>query len=224
MHDCRQPRRGAADPCSEVAVPRRATCGTMARACPARRRRRAVGGRRSALRPSGTFSTAMFEDRSYKRTFYSAPQSVTSLVAAFLEPTITVLAFCRGQRGVRRADRCARPDAVPAGLRAHLPRPQPLPRQAARTPRVDIVTSWLTPARHPGAVRLRDAQPAATSRATCCWRGRSSRRSLQWLAVWLGQAVAAHALVEPAGTAQPRSSSAPAPLGVKVARALAEQP
>ncbi|MFY9509386.1 MAG: undecaprenyl-phosphate glucose phosphotransferase [Rubrivivax sp.] len=32
----------------------------------------------------------MFEDRSYKRTFYSAPQSVTSLVAAFLEPTITV--------------------------------------------------------------------------------------------------------------------------------------
>jgi putative colanic acid biosynthesis UDP-glucose lipid carrier transferase len=35
----------------------------------------------------------MFEDRAYKRTFYSAPQSVTSLVAAFLEPTITVAAF-----------------------------------------------------------------------------------------------------------------------------------
>ncbi len=35
----------------------------------------------------------MFEDRSYKRTFYSAPQSVTSLVAAFLEPTIIVLAY-----------------------------------------------------------------------------------------------------------------------------------
>jgi putative colanic acid biosysnthesis UDP-glucose lipid carrier transferase len=35
----------------------------------------------------------MFEDRSYKRTFYSAPQSVTSLVAAFLEPTITVGLF-----------------------------------------------------------------------------------------------------------------------------------
>ncbi len=32
----------------------------------------------------------MFEDRGYKRTFYSAPQSVTSLVAAFLEPTVTV--------------------------------------------------------------------------------------------------------------------------------------
>jgi len=32
----------------------------------------------------------MFEDRGYKRTFYSAPQSVTSLVAAFLEPSIGV--------------------------------------------------------------------------------------------------------------------------------------
>ena len=35
----------------------------------------------------------MFEDRTYKRTFYNAPQSVTSLVAAFLEPSITVLVF-----------------------------------------------------------------------------------------------------------------------------------
>jgi putative colanic acid biosynthesis UDP-glucose lipid carrier transferase len=36
---------------------------------------------------------AMFEDRPYKRTFYSAPQSVTSLMAAFLEPAITVATF-----------------------------------------------------------------------------------------------------------------------------------
>ena len=35
----------------------------------------------------------MFEDRGYKRTFYSAPQSVTSLVAAFLEPSLTVIVF-----------------------------------------------------------------------------------------------------------------------------------
>ena len=35
----------------------------------------------------------MFEDRSYKRTFYSAPQSVQSLIAAFLEPSIIVLSF-----------------------------------------------------------------------------------------------------------------------------------
>jgi len=35
----------------------------------------------------------MFEDRSYKRTFYSAPQSVQSLIAAFLEPSLIVLCF-----------------------------------------------------------------------------------------------------------------------------------
>ena len=35
----------------------------------------------------------MFEDRSYKRTFYSAPQSVESLIAAFLEPGIIVLTY-----------------------------------------------------------------------------------------------------------------------------------
>ncbi len=35
----------------------------------------------------------MFEDRSYQRTFYSAPQSVTSLVAALLEPAVAVLSF-----------------------------------------------------------------------------------------------------------------------------------
>jgi putative colanic acid biosysnthesis UDP-glucose lipid carrier transferase len=35
----------------------------------------------------------MFEDRIYKRTFYSAPQSVTSFVAALLEPSITVGCF-----------------------------------------------------------------------------------------------------------------------------------
>ncbi|MBT9490210.1 MAG: undecaprenyl-phosphate glucose phosphotransferase [Rubrivivax sp.] len=35
----------------------------------------------------------MFEERNYKRNFYSAPQSVTSLVAAFLEPSIIVAVF-----------------------------------------------------------------------------------------------------------------------------------
>jgi putative colanic acid biosynthesis UDP-glucose lipid carrier transferase len=35
----------------------------------------------------------MFEDRSHPRTFFSAPQSVTSLVAAFLEPGLSIAAF-----------------------------------------------------------------------------------------------------------------------------------
>ncbi len=35
----------------------------------------------------------MFDDRSYQRTFFSAPQSVTSLIAAFLEPAIAVALY-----------------------------------------------------------------------------------------------------------------------------------
>ena len=35
----------------------------------------------------------MLDDRSYKRTFYNAPQSVTSLVAALLEPAVAVLSY-----------------------------------------------------------------------------------------------------------------------------------
>ncbi len=35
----------------------------------------------------------MFDDRSHTRTFFSAPQAVTSLVAAFLEPMITIAVF-----------------------------------------------------------------------------------------------------------------------------------
>ena len=35
----------------------------------------------------------MFEDRSYKRTFYSAPQSIESFIAAFLEPGLVVLCY-----------------------------------------------------------------------------------------------------------------------------------
>jgi putative colanic acid biosysnthesis UDP-glucose lipid carrier transferase len=35
----------------------------------------------------------MFEDRAYKRTFYSAPQSVTSLAAALLEPAVAVAVY-----------------------------------------------------------------------------------------------------------------------------------
>lgn len=35
----------------------------------------------------------MFEDRSHKRTFYSAPQSIQSFVAAILEPSLIVLTY-----------------------------------------------------------------------------------------------------------------------------------
>ena len=38
-------------------------------------------------------SVGLFDGRSYKRTFYTAPQSVTSLVAALLEPGVIVGVF-----------------------------------------------------------------------------------------------------------------------------------
>ncbi|MDZ5460397.1 undecaprenyl-phosphate glucose phosphotransferase [Azohydromonas lata] len=41
---------------------------------------------------------SMIAHRSYKRTFYSAPQSVTSLVAAFMEPTLAVAVFLLATR------------------------------------------------------------------------------------------------------------------------------
>ena len=40
----------------------------------------------------------MFEDRTYKRTFYSAPQSVTSFIAALLEPSLTVACLIAATR------------------------------------------------------------------------------------------------------------------------------
>ena len=48
---------------------------------------------RHAPATPGQATSPMFEDRSFKRTFSSAPQSITSLVAAFLEPSVTVLTF-----------------------------------------------------------------------------------------------------------------------------------
>ena len=43
-----------------------------------------------ALVPQAPWSS-MFNNRNYNRTFFNAPQSVTSFVAAFLEPFVTVL-------------------------------------------------------------------------------------------------------------------------------------
>ena len=52
----------------------------------------------------------MFEDRSHNRTFYSAPQSVTSLVAAVLEPTVSVVVYLVAAQWF--GEPIARPDAM----------------------------------------------------------------------------------------------------------------
>jgi len=83
----------------------------------------------------------MFEERSYKRTFYSAPQSVTSLVAAFLEPTITVLVFIFVNRYFDEP--IGRPQLTLCLLVFALTFPGP--NRFADSPlssAVDVVTSW----------------------------------------------------------------------------------
>ena len=85
----------------------------------------------------------MYEDRGYKRTFYSAPQSVTSLVAAFLEPSITVLVFLAVSIGFDEP--ILRPDLTLCLLVFALTFPgrsrfYDRPLNAA----VDITTSWIS--------------------------------------------------------------------------------
>ena len=84
----------------------------------------------------------MFEDRSYKRTFYSAPQSVTSLVAAFLEPTLTVLMFLIANWTM--AEKITRPELTLCLLVFALTFPgRNRFRDGLLTAAVDIATSWL---------------------------------------------------------------------------------
>ncbi len=85
----------------------------------------------------------MFEDRSHKRTFLSAPQSVASLVAAFLEPTLTVGTFVLANRWVEQD--IARPELTLCLLAFTLTFPgRNRFRENFFDASVDIVLSWLT--------------------------------------------------------------------------------
>lgn len=161
----------------------------------------------------------MFEDRSYKRTFYSAPQSVRSLVAAFLEPTITVVTF----------------------LLVTLYYDEPLLRS---TLTLCLLVFALT---FPGRNRFKDNLVAAGVDIATSWVsllailalcGYATRSFgffetpvlvvwavltpvLQWTAVWIGRWVLRRQTVHP----ELRHSAVvvgAGPLGVKVAKALSE--
>jgi putative colanic acid biosynthesis UDP-glucose lipid carrier transferase len=85
----------------------------------------------------------MFEERNYRRTFYSAPQSVTSLVAAFLEPSVIVAVFLAVSEWF--AEPILRPDLTLCLLVFALTFPGrnrflDRPLNAA----VDIVSSWIS--------------------------------------------------------------------------------
>ncbi len=161
----------------------------------------------------------MFDDRTYKRTFYSAPQSVTSLVAAFLEPGVTVATFMLAtQVADGRIDRpaltlCLLVFALTFPGRNHF-------RDNLIASGVDILSSWAT---------------LVTILALCGYATRSLQffdekvliawivltPTLQWAAVWIGKMVVQHASAQPSARRRAVVVGA-STLGVKVAKALAE--
>lgn len=160
----------------------------------------------------------ILDDRGFKRTFYSAPQSVTSLAAAFLEPAISVLAF----------------------LVLHWISDEPIQRS---TLTLCLLVFALT---FPGRNRFADKPPAAAADIASSWLtllailalcGYATKSLsffdrdlliawalvtplLQGFAVWIGQEL----IKRRAQTQQARRRAVVVgggPVGVKVARALA---
>jgi len=158
----------------------------------------------------------MFDDP-HKRTFFSAPQSVQSLIAAFLEPGITVLTFIGTT--LSAGEVMDRPALTLCLLVFALTFPG---RDRFREPllgaAVDIASSWLV---------------LLSILALCAYATRSLHYFetsvllawavitpiLQWLATWLGRAIVGRRAARPESrrTAVVVGASA---LGVKVARAL----
>jgi putative colanic acid biosynthesis UDP-glucose lipid carrier transferase len=159
----------------------------------------------------------MFEDRTYKRTFYSAPQSVTSLVAAFLEPLITVLVFLAANKYLDEP--VGRPELTLCLLVFALTFPgRNRFRENLLAAAVDIVSSWVM------LVGILALCGYATKSiylfeddALLYWIFVTP--VLQWIAVWIGQKIVQRSAARPA--ARRRAVVVGAGLnGVKVARAL----
>ena len=161
----------------------------------------------------------MFDDRTYKRTFYSAPQSVTSLVAAFLEPSITVLTFLFAT--LYSDELVDRPALTLCLLIFALTFPgRNRFRDNLIAAGVDIASSWVT---------------LIAILALCGYATRSlhyfendvlimwalATPVLQWVAVWIGKLVVQRLSARPQARRGAIIVGAGA-LGVKVARALTE--
>jgi len=161
----------------------------------------------------------MFEDRSYKRTFYSAPQSVTSLVAAFLEPAITVLTFIAANWYIDEP--ITRPELTLCLLVFALTFPgRNRFRDNLIAAGVDIVSSWVMLV---GILALCGYATRSINyfeeQALLYWFFITP--VLQWAAVWGGRKIVRRQAARPE---QRRSAIVvgAGPLGVKVARALTE--
>ena len=159
----------------------------------------------------------MFEERSYTRTFFNAPQSVTSLVAAFLEPALSVLVFLAVTMAYDEA--VLRPDLTVCLLVFALTFPgRNRFKDKLLNAGTDIVSSWLALL---GILAL--AAYATNSlhyfemRVLLTWALLTPL--LQWLAMAVGRTVLRRRAARP----ELRNSAivvGAGPLGVKVARAL----
>ena len=161
----------------------------------------------------------MFEDRSYKRTFYSAPQSVTSLVAALLEPGIAVLTYfavC-----LWFDEPLVRSDYTLAFLVVALTFPgRNRFKDNLLSAGVDLISAWLI------VLAILALGASATQsmhffdpEVLLWWAVLTPL--LQWTAVWLGQRITRYLAILPHNRRASVVIGA-GPLGVKVAKALLE--
>lgn len=161
----------------------------------------------------------MFEDRSYKRTFYSAPQSVTSLVAAFLEPLLSVLVFL--VVSLYFGEPIVRSDLMLCLLVFALTFPgRNRFKELLLNAGVDIVTSWVTLL---GILLLFGyaTQSLGFFKFEVLLWWAVTTPLVQWLAMWIGRTV----LRRTASRPERRRSAlviGAGPLGVKVSKALLE--
>ncbi len=161
----------------------------------------------------------MFEDRTYKRTFYSAPQSVTSLVAALLEPGITIVTFLLANwYSDEVVDRPALTLCLLVGALTFPGRNRFRDNLIAAG--VDIVSSWIT------LVAILALFGYATRSlhffepdVLMVWG--TVTPVLQWVAVWIGKLVVQRMSSRPEARRSAVVVGA-GPLGVKVARGLEE--
>lgn len=161
----------------------------------------------------------MFEDRSYTRTFYSAPQSVTSFIAAFMEPVLTVLVLLivTAAFGVE----VGRADLVLCLLVFALTFPgRNRFKDAGIAAATDIVTSWVT------LLSILALCGYATKsfnyfehRVLMAWAVITP--VVQWLAVVAGRNILRRHAAQPEARRKAVVVGAGA-LGVKVARALTD--
>ncbi len=163
----------------------------------------------------------MFDDRRYKRTFYSAPQSVMSLVAAFAEPAITVASLLLVNAYVGEPVR--RPELTLSLLVFALTFPgRNRFRDDLIAAGVDIVSSWIVLF----AILLLCGYATRSlgyfdENALMIWFAVTP--VAQWLAVWIGRKVILYLSARPEARRAAIIVGGGA-LGVKVARAVGETP